>query len=153
MQGIIFESNGKFTKSSIFIELKNTMDKPRFENDFASFWIEGGIVYFVYKPNSVVSLEAARKIVDDRIKFQKQKDFPIYCDIRGMKSADKDARNYLAKEGSSYARAVAVVVDSPMSKIIGNIYLGLNKPITPSRLFTDEKDAVEYLKQFASQYI
>jgi hypothetical protein len=48
---------------------------------------------------------------------------------------------------------VAVVVDSPMSKIIGNIYLGLNKPITPSRLFTDEKDAVEYLKQFATQYI
>lgn len=128
------------------------MDKSRFENEYASFWIEAGIVYFVYKPNSVVSLEAARKIVEDRVKFQKQQDFPIYCDIRGMKSADKEARNYLAKEGSSYARAVAVVVDSPMSKIIGNIYLGLNKPITPSRLFTDEKDAVEYLKQFATQY-
>jgi hypothetical protein len=129
------------------------MDKPRFENEYASFWIEAGIVYFVYKPNSVVSLEAARKIVEDRVRFQKQQDFPIYCDIRGMKSADKEARNYLAKEGSSYARAVAVVVDSPMSKIIGNIYLGLNKPITPSRLFTDQKDAIEYLKQFVTQPI
>ena len=129
------------------------MDKPRFENEYASFWIEAGIVYFVYKPNSVVSLEAARKIVEDRVWFQKQQDFPIYCDIRGMKSADKEARNYLAKEGSSYARAVAVVVDSPMSKIIGNIYLGLNKPITPSRLFTDQKDAIEYLKQFVTQPI
>jgi hypothetical protein len=128
------------------------MDKSRFENEYASFWIEEGIVFFVYKPNSVVSLEAAQKIVADRVRFQKQEDFPIYCDIRGMKSADKEARNYLAKEGSSYARAVAVVVDSPMSKIIGNIYLGLNKPITPSRLFTDQKDAVEYLKQFVTQH-
>jgi hypothetical protein len=130
----------------------NVMNKSRFENEYASFWIEADIVYFVYKPNVVVSLEAARKIVEDRVRFQDREDFPIYCDIRGMKSADKEARNYLAKEGSSYARAVAVVVDSPMSKIIGNIYLGLNKPITPSRLFTDEKDAVEYLKQFIPQH-
>jgi hypothetical protein len=128
------------------------MNKNRFENEYASFWIEAGIVYFVYKPNTVVSIEAARKIVEDRVRFQDREDFPIYCDIRGMKSADKEARNYLAKEGSSYTRAVAVVVDSPMSKIIGNIYLGLNKPITPSRLFTDEKDAVEYLKQFIPQH-
>lgn len=128
------------------------MSNPRFENEYASFWIEEGIVYFVYKPNAVVSIEAARKIVEDRVRFQDREDFPIYCDIRGLKSADKEARNYLAKEGSSYARAVAVVVDSPMSKIIGNIYLGLNKPITPSRLFTDEKDAVEYLKQFIPQH-
>jgi hypothetical protein len=65
-----------------------------------------------------------------------------------MKSADKDARNYLAKEGSSYTKGVAVMVDSPMSKIIGNIYLGLNKPTTPTRLFTDKNEAVEFLKQF-----
>jgi hypothetical protein len=124
------------------------MDKPRFENEYASFWIEGGVVYFVYKANSVVNLEAAMQIVADRIKFQREINYPVYCDIRGMKSADKDARNYLAKEGSSYTKGVAVMVDSPMSKIIGNIYLGLNKPTTPTRLFTDKNEAVEFLKQF-----
>lgn len=124
------------------------MDKSRFENEYASFWIEGGVVYFVYKANSVVNFEAAKQIVADRIKFQREINYPVYCDIRGMKSADKDARNYLAKEGSSYTKGVAVMVDSPMSKIIGNIYLGLNKPTTPTRLFTDKNEAVEFLKQF-----
>jgi hypothetical protein len=124
------------------------MDKPSFENDYATFWMEAGIVYFVYKENASIDLQAAKQIVEDRIRFQKQVDFPIYCDIRGMKRADKAARDFLAKEGSSYTKGVAIIVDSPMTKIIGNFYLGLNKPTTPTKMFTDKEEALEYLSQF-----
>jgi hypothetical protein len=124
------------------------MDKSSFENDYATFWMEAGIVYFVYKENASIDLEAAKQIVEDRIRFQKQVDFPIYCDIRGMKRADKAARDFLAKEGSSYTKGVAIIVDSPMTKIIGNFYLGLNKPTTPTKMFTDKEGALEYLSQF-----
>lgn len=124
------------------------MDKPGFENEYANFWIETGIVFFVYKENSSIDLNAAQKILEDRIKFQKYVDYPIYCDIRGMKRADKLARDFLAKEGSSYTKGVAIVVDSPMTKIIGNFYLGLNKPTSPTKMFTNRQEALEYLTQF-----
>ena len=65
-----------------------------------------------------------------------------------MKRADKAARDFLAKEGSSYTKGVAIIVDSPMTKIIGNFYLGLNKPTTPTKMFTDKEGALEYLSQF-----
>ncbi|HEY9044825.1 MAG TPA: hypothetical protein VIN08_02975 [Ohtaekwangia sp.] len=126
------------------------MQRPEFENEYARFWIEAGVVFFVYKMNAVIDLAAAKQIVSDRIQFQKQADYPVYCDIRGLKSADKSARDYLAKEGSAYTKGVAVVVDSPMSKIIGNFYMGLNRPTTPTRLFTDESEAQKYLQQFVS---
>jgi hypothetical protein len=124
------------------------MNNSGFENEFAQFWIEGGIVFFVYKPNTSIDLDAAKKIVNDRIVFQKQMDYPIYCDIRSMKSADKAARDFLAKEGSSYTKGVAVIVDSPMTKIIGNFYLGLNKPVAPTKMFTAKEEALAFLKQF-----
>jgi hypothetical protein len=124
------------------------MNNSSFENEYAKFWIEAGIVFFVYKPNTSIDLAAAKKIVEDRINFQQQVDYPIFCDIRSMKNADKAARDFLAKEGSSYTKGVAVIVDSPMTKIIGNFYLGLNKPTSPTKMFTEREDALEYLKQF-----
>jgi hypothetical protein len=124
------------------------MNGPGFENDFAQFWIEEGIVFFVYKPNTSIDLDAAKKIVNDRIEFQKRIEYPIFCDIRSMKNADKAARDYLAKEGSSYTKGVAVIVDSPMTKIIGNFYLGLNKPVAPTKMFTAKEEALAFLKQF-----
>ena len=124
------------------------MPNPRFENDYATFWMEAGVVYFVYKTNSSIDLNAAKQILRDRIKFQQETEYPIYCDIRGMKRADKEARDFLAKEGSSYTKGVAIVVDSPMTKIIGNFYLGLNKPTTPTKMFTEKQEALDYLKQF-----
>ncbi|WP_276368957.1 hypothetical protein [Chryseolinea sp. H1M3-3] len=123
------------------------MNNASFENEYAKFWLEAGIVYFVYKPNTSLDLHAAKQIVADRIKFQKQVDYPVYCDIREMKKADKEARDFLAKEGSSYTKGVAIIVDSPMTKIIGNFYLGLNKPTTPTKMFTDKREALEYLNQ------
>ena len=124
------------------------MDTPRFENDYASFWLEEGVVFFVYKDNSSIDVNAATQIVSDRIQFQRQVEYPVYCDIRGMKKADKAARDYLAKEGSSYTKGVAIIVDSPMTKIIGNFYLGLNKPTAPTKMFTDKQEALAFLSQF-----
>jgi hypothetical protein len=126
------------------------MDKPSFENDYANFWIEAGILYFVYKRDAAIDLNAAKQIVNDRVKFQQQKDYPILCDIRGIKGIDKAARDFLAKEGSSYTKGVAVVVDTPMTKIISNFYLGLNKPIAPTKMFTEKQEALNYLQQFIS---
>lgn len=124
------------------------MDNKSFENEYAKFWIEAGIVFFVYKENSSIDLNAARQIVQDRIQFQKQFEYPVYCDIRGMKRADKAARDFLAQEGSLYTKVVAILVDSPMTKIIGNFYLGLNKPTTPTKMFTDKQEALDYLSKF-----
>src|SRR5687768_5882136 len=124
------------------------MDKPSFENEYANFWIEAGILYFVYKKNAAIDLNAAKQIVDDRVRFQQQIDYPILCDIRGIRNIDIAARDFLAKEGSSYTKGVAVVVDTPMTKIIGNFYLGLNKPVAPTKMFTAKEEALAFLKQF-----
>ncbi|MFZ6009124.1 MAG: hypothetical protein ACOYXT_02155 [Bacteroidota bacterium] len=121
------------------------MKEHYFENDFAEFWVENGILFFVYKQGVTLDVEAAKRIVADRVKAQKNVSYPVFCDMRGIKDIDKNARDYLAKEGSQLVKAVGVLIESPVTKIMGNFYLKINQPLTPTRMFTDKNNALEFL--------
>lgn len=122
--------------------------KNSFSNDYATFWIEDEILHFVYHPSTVLDLAAAEQVVSDRVKFQGEKVLPVLCDARGIKEADKSARDYLAKEGSLMACAVAVLVHPPISKAITDFYIQNSKPVAPTRPFTEKYEALKFLKPF-----
>jgi hypothetical protein len=122
-----------------------------FQNDFAEFWTEGEILFFIYKNGITMNLDAARKVVADRINVQKGIPYPVFCDMRGIKDSDKPARDYLAKEGSTLVSAVAVLTDSPVTKIMANFYLTISRPTVPTKMFTDMNQAVDYLKSVKLQ--
>jgi len=118
------------------------------ENEFAKFWIDDGIVFLVYKPHIIVNLKAAEKIVADRIKLQEEKAYPVFCDTRGIKDVNKEARDYLAKEGSTLAIAVGFLVDFPVNEAIAQFYVKTNKPLIPTEVFTNKDEAIDFLKSF-----
>jgi hypothetical protein len=118
------------------------------ENEFAQFWIDNGILYFKYKPKVVINLSAAQRIVADRIQFQNEIVYPIFCDIRGIMDSDKAARDYLAQSGSILAKAVGLIGHQSISLIMTSFYLKISKPRVPTRIFTDESAALIFLKGF-----
>ncbi len=46
--------------------------------------------------------------------------------------------------------AIAMLINSPGSRIIGNFFLGINKPSVPTKLFNEKNKAIEWLKQFVN---
>jgi hypothetical protein len=124
------------------------MKERFFENNYAQFWLEDNVVYFIYKPGTVLNIDSVKTIVDDRKNFQQGVSYPVFCDARGLKDSDKQARDYLAKEGSDLVIAVAVLTGSPVTRIMVNFYLTISKPITPTKLFTDQDQAIAYLQKF-----
>ncbi len=44
--------------------------------------------------------------------------------------------------------AVALIVDTPLSRILGTFFLSVNKPPYPVRMFDDEESAVAWLRAF-----
>lgn len=119
-----------------------------YENQNAKFWIKGEILFFEYKPNTAIDLEVAMRVVAERIAFQDEREFPVFCDIRGIISTDKAGRDYLAKSGSMLAKAVALIVNENVSMTMSTFYLEISKPSVPTRIFADEQEALEYLKGF-----
>jgi len=119
-----------------------------YENQNARFWIEKGILFFEYKPNTAVDLEVAMRVVADRIAFQNERPLPVFCDTRGIVSIDKAARDYLAKSGSLLAKAVALIGSENVSMTMSTFYLQISKPSVPTMVFSIEQEALDYLKHF-----
>lgn len=125
--------------------------KKSLSNEYATFWVEEGILFFIYHPAVVLDMVAAEKVVTDRLKFQEEKTYPVLCDTRGLMDTEKSARDFLAKEGSVLTSAVAFLVNPPVSKAIIDFYIKTNKPITPAKVFSEKYEAVKFLKPFSKK--
>ncbi|MGS2765329.1 DUF7793 family protein [Sinomicrobium sp. M5D2P9] len=120
------------------------------ENEYTSYRMEGGILFHVYKPNTIIDLPAARIITADRIEFQHHTAYPILCDIRGVVETDKAGRDYIARRGFVLAKAVAFLVHRPIGMELMEYFLEIHKPRpdVPYLLFTEESRAIDFLKPY-----
>jgi hypothetical protein len=77
---------------------------------------------------------------------------PLLCDLTNVVKMTQDCRRHFAgpEHAKTFSKA-ALIVTSPISRIIGNFFLGLNKPLKPTRLFTNKGDALVWLKEDVSQ--
>ncbi len=74
---------------------------------------------------------------------------PLLVDLREVRTQTAEARAYLAgPEGLRVSQAVGLLIGSPVSRVVDNLYLGLNKPAIPTRLFTSEEEAQAWLRSF-----
>ena len=91
----------------------------------------------------------AQEQVRDRLGKEKTR---VLIDMSLIKSISRDARMYYANERTaSIQRATALLVDSPVSRVIANFFMGLNRPLSPSRMFTDRTQAIKWLETFSDK--
>ena len=75
--------------------------------------------------------------------------WPILVDVRAVKSLNREVRKYNSRpEVRRRAKAAALLVNSPLSKFIANLLVSLIRSTTPTRLFTDETEALAWLRGF-----
>lgn len=71
---------------------------------------------------------------------------PVLVDSRGVRSQTKAAReHFVGPEAVKVSSAVAILVGSPVSRMVGNFFLRSNAHQSPTQLFTNEGDAVSWL--------
>ncbi|WP_373059482.1 hypothetical protein [Zunongwangia sp. H14] len=116
--------------------------------DYADLWVEEGILHFVYKPNIIIDLDAAKAVVKTRLRFQNDIPYPILCDIRLLKTASKAAREYLAEKGCINALAVAFVIDKAYSGTLVKAFINISNPSVPTQAFTTIPEALGFLYDF-----
>ena len=73
----------------------------------------------------------------------------VLIDIKEVKSISREARQYYGSEKmTESASATALLVGSPVTRVIGSFFLGLYRPSHPVKLFTSEAEAIKWLKGF-----
>ena len=114
------------------------------ETSIGKIWLdEEGIIREKVHAGSIVDLEVAKEEIAACAVLSKNEARPILVDIRNVKSVTGEARSHLAgEESAKVTRAVALLIGSPLSRIISNFFLGINKTSFPSKLFASEEEAL-----------
>lgn len=99
-------------------------------------------------PTAGMNKDLAVASCNERIKFADGKSYPCLFDITAIKKVTREARVYLANEGDELVSASAILVNSAITKMIGNFFIDVDKPRSPTRLFTDKQEALKWLEQF-----
>ncbi|HSH67182.1 MAG TPA: hypothetical protein VLB84_15650 [Bacteroidia bacterium] len=128
---------------------KVDMREAYLENDFTRIWISNGILVMEYKPRLVMNIEIAKQIASDRLKVSNGVSRPILLDARNFVSMDRATMKfYKTKDVVQYVTSAAFLTGNALGSLAGNIFLTLEKPLVPTKLFTDEQKAIAWLEKY-----
>lgn len=109
-------------------------------------WLTGNIIYTEVKLNAVIDLEAAKNNTEMVRKLSGEKKYPLLVDLNNIKSITKEAREHFSMKGrDSYINSLAMVIKSPISRMIGNYFINLSSPTVPTKLFNSKEKAIKWL--------
>jgi hypothetical protein len=100
-----------------------------------------------FHPGADVTLDDARENLQISAELTRGARLPALIDLRHLRSQSAEARALFAgPEATRVSSAVALVVGSPVTRVVGSFYLGFNRPEVPTRLFTSEGEAETWLR-------
>lgn len=99
--------------------------------------------------SELVDLEVAKSAVKFRLEKFGDKFYPFLINIKTVKHVTKEAREYLAsKDGCEKVSASAILINSAIASMVGNFFIKINKPLVPTKLFTDKTLAIQWLSNY-----
>jgi hypothetical protein len=127
------------------------MEQNKQNTSQGEVWIdEDGILYQDYPPGTEITIEdSLGELKIYRTTFCKEVRRPIIVDISNIKTVSKESRDiYSSNETAEILSAAALIVSNPVSRIMGNFYMGISKTMMPVRMFATTKEAKNWLKDF-----
>jgi hypothetical protein len=97
-----------------------------------------------------VEVEDVEEIRKTNLELSGGGPFMILLDTsKGHAPSSPEANKLMAsKEYAGERKAIAIVARSLAAKLLSNFFIRFNKPYTPTRVFTDEAAALDWLKGF-----
>ncbi len=120
-----------------------------FELPASTLWFdEYGILYSVAKKVPQQTVEEAKMTMEELRIIIGGKKVCLLSDSTDSPPPDKDLRDYAAEVIPEIAKAVAIISRSAVGKMAANLFFTIKKQPYPVKMFTDEHEAKEWLKQY-----
>lgn len=111
--------------------------------------IDEQIVHVHLKTNQEIEFKDVQEIILAIGALSKGEKVPVFIDAGNFININQEAFTLSASEvGNIYTLADAIAVQNLGQKLLANFYLKNDDPKVPTKIFTDKKDALEWLKGF-----
>lgn len=104
------------------------------------------IYKYIALKNCTIDMDTLEKMSKVGDEWNGDKICANLIDIRDMVFIDSKTRQKAASEFRPHVAGQAILIDSKISSYFANIFLKFSKPKVPTKLFTNEEDAIKWLK-------
>lgn len=123
--------------------------KTILHSPLADIYLEEGILHISITQEQMTLENIQAHLAFIQQHFAGQLPLPSVTESGKMKGGTKESRDFISgEEVTSVISCNAMIATSLIGRTLGNLFLLLNKPQTPSKLFADKAKAVEWAKQF-----
>lgn len=109
---------------------------------------EKGIVQTIYVPNAKQTIADTIRHGEILAEIGQGQKVVLLVDMSNLKAIDRESRKYGVEDAVAVTAAVGLFGNSFFTRTIGNLWLRINKPPYPTRIFADEVEAYEWLLQY-----
>ncbi|MBK6984503.1 MAG: hypothetical protein IPH32_07000 [Bacteroidetes bacterium] len=110
---------------------------------------DDGIIELYANDHHVYIIEDVKENVKAFGELTGNEKVPVLIIGGSFSSLDDQTREFMATEESlKYSKAEAFLITSLAQKILINFYIKFNKPLVPTRVFTDKEEAIKWLMQY-----
>jgi hypothetical protein len=113
-----------------------------------TWWDETGILCSISKKAPVQTLEEAKKTLEDFRALIGNRKVCLLIDVTETSESSKELRDYAATEFPKFIKAMAMISKSVLGKMLANLFFSVKAQPYPAKMFNDEVEAKEWLKQY-----
>ncbi len=115
----------------------------------STLWFdENGILCSIAKKVPQQTVEEAKKTMEELRKLTGGKKVCLLSDSTDSSPLNKEMRDYYAEVIPGIAKAIAIISRSAVGKMVANLFFSIKKQPYPVKMFSDEIEAKEWLKQY-----
>jgi hypothetical protein len=129
------------------MDLGVVIDRNETEEGIVTVY-ESGIVISSIREGAYIQVPYLLKGKERLLSLNIAKKFYVLAEGMGFYRTSKEARKLSAsKEYSDHIAAVAVMTNHISTKLVLDLYLMIDKPVTPTKAFTDRDLALKWLEE------
>ncbi|MCR6641097.1 MAG: hypothetical protein NVV82_19415 [Sporocytophaga sp.] len=119
------------------------------KNEYCRVILSNGILHMHFNSDLYITLEVAKICVKERIRTFGNKSYPMLIYPGKNAHISPRARKYLSKkEATQFISAGAIIVRNNIHKHLAMVFITIDRPIIPTRFFTDVHQALSWLEYY-----
>ena len=118
-------------------------EPERLRTPIGEAWIQDGVLWHRLDSGIAISEKDALDTISSLADIVGDDRYPAVVDMRGAAFADSKSRSRFAHD-IGFEQATALIVDSKVSKALGNLYMRLARPNRPTKMFNSEGPASQW---------
>lgn len=113
---------------------------------FRVLCVDDEYVRIDWDDNAEVLVSDAQDALDAIAEVSHGSKMPLLVDMTSMRTIGREARGLFS--ATRTVTRVALIVGTALSRTVGSFFIGLGKPQNPTKLFTEETNAVSWLLDY-----